>query len=342
VEVKDHHRAARVILEALFDSGPTALRGAVSAVGHRVVHGGGEKREAVRIDDNVISLIEEFTPLAPLHNPCDLAGIRAAMELLPEIPHIACFDTTFHQTIPQAAYRYAVPLKLCQKHDIRKYGFHGISHRAVAERAAEMLGRPRENLNAITCHLGNGCSVAAIRQGASVETSMGMTPLEGLVMGTRSGDTDPGVLFYLLQKGVTSDKLNTVWNKRSGLLGLSGISSDMRDVTRAAMHGDGSAELAVEVFCHRLKKYIGAYLALVGKLDALVFTGGIGENAPEIRSRTCADLDHLGIMTDEKKNEAAIDKEADIGVDGERIRVLVIPASEELAIASAVYRLLRA
>lgn len=336
VEVRDHYQAARLILDSLLNDATDSEN--IDAIGHRVVHGGDERREAVRINENVIDRIERLAPLAPLHNRPDLQGIQAAMEILPGIPHMACFDTTFHQTIPRAAYMYALPLELYEKYGVRKYGFHGISHRIVSERAAELLAKPLRDLNAITCHLGNGCSVTAIRKGRSVDTSMGMTPLEGLVMGTRGGATDPGVLFYLLRHGLMADELCELWNRRSGLLGLSKVSSDMRDVIVAATEGDADAELAVQVFCHRLRTYIGGYLTLVGPLDALVFTGGIGENAPEIRARTCADLAHLGIELDGRKNTAVVGEEADIATRG-GVRVIVIPACEELAIAGAAYRL---
>lgn len=338
VAIKDHCQAVHLILDSLRSDVPDSKT--IDTVGHRVVHGGDERREAVRIDEDVIDRIERFTSLAPLHNRPDLHGIRAAMEILPDVPHVACFDTTFHQTIPPAAYMYAVPTALYEEYGIRKYGFHGISHRIVAERAAKLLGKPLADLNAITCHLGNGCSVTAVQKGRSVDTSMGMTPLDGLVMGTRAGATDPGVLMHLLRRGLSADELCELWNRRSGLLGLSEVSSDMRDVMRAARDGDADAELAVEVFCHRLTIYIGGYLALVGPLDAVVFTGGIGENAPEIRARSCAALAHLGIEIDGRKNAAVVGAEADVAKSG-GVRVFVVPACEELAIARAAQRFLR-
>ncbi len=340
VKVEDHDRATRLLLRMLLNEGPAVAAEAatIEAVGHRVVHGGDEVRDVVRIDEACISLIERFEPLAPLHNPVGLAGVRAAMEVLPDVPHVACFDTTFHRTMPEMACTYALPLEFQAKYGIRRYGFHGISHRYAVERAARMLGREPQRLNAITCHLGNGCSVSAIRQGRSVDTSMGMTPLEGLVMGTRGGDMDPGVLLYLAQRGVPPETLDDICRRRSGLLGLSGVSSDMRDVLQSARQGNRNADLAVDIFCYRLKKYIGAYLAAIGRLDALVFTGGIGENAPEIRARTCMGLDALRIEIDKRKNRAAVGVEADVAPDANVMRVLVIPANEELAIADEVYR----
>jgi acetate kinase len=344
VEAKDHEQAARVLLETLLDEKGKAAAtfDEITAVGHRVVHGGDETRAAVPIDESTIDHIERFAPLAPLHNPPDLAGIRTAMTVLPSVPHMACFDTTFHQSLPERAYTYALPARLRDEWGVRKYGFHGISHRFVAERAARFVGHPFEDFNAITCHLGSGCSIAAIRQGRSVDTSMGMTPLEGLVMGTRSGDVDPGVLLYLGHQGISLEELDEMWNRQSGLLGLSGLSADMRDLIRAADDGNQLAMLAVDVFCFRLKKYIGAYFAVIGEPHALVFTGGIGEHSAVVRRQTCDGLGCLGIEVDESRNESAGGKEANVAAEASSVPVLVIPANEELAIATEVYQCLQA
>jgi acetate kinase len=339
VHAEDHDHGTRLILDTILDSehGLTAGDGRIDAVGHRVVHGGNEVYHPLLIDDEVISLIEEYAPLAPLHNPPDLAGIRAAMELLPSIPHIACFDTMFHRTIPPKAYMYGLPYDLCHELSIRRYGFHGIAHRAVAQRAAELVGKSFDQLNAVTCHLGNGCSVAAIRNGRSEDTSMGMTPLEGLMMGTRGGDMDPGIFLFLLEKGLQFDKLNDMLIRESGLLGISGVSGDMRDVAEAASTGNDRAQLAMDMFCYRVKKYIGAYMAVLGELHALVFSGGIGEHEPDLRLRACENLERFGIEIDRDKNADAIGVETDISTHNSATRVLVIPANEELAIAQDVY-----
>jgi acetate kinase len=339
VRVEDHDHGTRLILDAVLDPerGLTADDGRIDAVGHRVVHGGNEVHHPLLIDEEVMALIEEYAPLAPLHNPPDLAGIRAALDVLPSIPHVACFDTTFHRTIPPKAYMYGLPYDLCHELAIRRYGFHGIAHRAVAQRAAELLGRPFDRLNAVTCHLGNGSSITAIRNGRSEDTSMGMTPLEGLIMGTRAGDIDPGIFLFLLEKGLHIEKLNEMLNKESGLLGISGFSSDMRDIIEAAGRGNERAQLAIDVFCYRVKKYIGAYAAVLGELHAVIFSGGIGEHVPDLRRRAGEGLERLGIEIDPAKNAAATGDEADIAADKSAVRVFVIPANEELAIAGDVY-----
>jgi acetate kinase len=344
VEAQDHGQAVRLILDAILDTGGGLIPGGqpIQAVGHRVVHGGNMEEEAALIDSDLLTRIDEFSAMAPLHNPPSLMAIEQAMSILGWVPHVACFDTAFHRTIPEVAYTYALPWDLCRQHAVRRYGFHGISFRFVCLRAADMLHRPVEELNAIVCHLGSGCSMAAIRRGQSVDTSMGMTPLEGLVMGTRAGDMDPGVLFYLMDKGIDAWDLETIMNEQSGLLGVSGISDDMRDLCRSARQGDARANLAIQAFCYHLKKYIGAYMAVVGELHAIVFTGGIGENAAEVRRDTCKDLQHLGIEIDPGKNDSAVGQPGDIAVDGNPIRVLVVPTNEELAIATATYNLVSA
>jgi len=302
-------------------------------VGHRVVHGGELFREPAVVDDEVLAAIRSLIPLAPLHNPSNLLGIEAARMRFPGIPQVAVFDTAFHQTLPPAAYRYAVPHELYEQHQVRRYGFHGTSHAHVAREAAHYLGQPPEKLNLITLHLGNGASVAAIREGKSIDTSMGMTPLEGLVMGTRSGDLDPAIPFYLIrQLELSADKVENLLNKESGLKGVCGY-SDMREIQQRAGEGDERATLAFDMFCYRVRKYIGAYLAVLGRLDAIIFTGGIGENSGTVRSAACSGLRHLGIAVDELKNGAVTGKAAEIQEEGATVRVLVVRTNEELEIA---------
>ncbi len=342
VPIEDHRQAVHLILDGILDEkwGLVSDDEKIDAVGHRVVHGGTIESEAALIDDEIMGVIEKFAPMAPLHNPPDLMAIKTVMERMSHVPQVACFDTAFHQTIPEAAYLYGLPLRFHEEYGVRRYGFHGISHHFVAERTAEILALPMEQLNAITCHLGNGCSVTAIRRGRSVDTSMGLTPLEGLLMGTRTGDIDPGVLFYLMDQGLKADELRTIMNNESGLQGLSGVSRDMRDILRAVHEDDKRAVMALDVFCYRLRKYIGAYIAVLGEVHALVFTGGIGENTPEVRERACAGMGHLGIEIDTRRNEAAVDREKDISASESKVKVLVVPTNEELAIAANTYQLL--
>ena len=305
VEVSDHHQGMTRILETLTgqqSAGPTD-RHEIAAVGHRVVHGGEKFSKAVRIDQDVIRSIEEYADLAPLHNPPNLVGIRAAMQALPEAAQVACFDTAFHATLPEVAYLYALPYEFYQRYGIRRYGFHGTSHRYVTSRAAAFLRLKRSEINCLTCHLGNGCSITAVRRGRSVDTSMGLTPLEGLLMGTRSGDFDPAILFYLADHGYDMATLSDVCNKRSGLLGISGQSNDMRSLSSSASAGNARAKLAIDMFCYRVRKYIGAYMAVAGPLHAVVFTGGIGANAANVRQETCRDLEHLGISLDPRAQQ---------------------------------------
>jgi len=333
--VADHDAAIALVLETLVapDGGVLASVDEIGAVGHRVVHGGEEFTGSVLINDAVIASVERFADLAPLHNPPNLSGIRAAQHAMPGVAQVACFDTAFHTTIPRVAYLYALPYELYEKYGIRRYGFHGTSHRWVARRAAELLSRHKYDINCITCHLGNGCSITAVKDGRSIDTSMGLTPLEGVVMGTRSGDFDPAVLFYLADKGYDVDALNTMCNKQSGLLGISGESNDMRELADKARQGDERAQLAIDVFCYRIKKYVGAYAAVLGRVDAVVFTGGIGENAAVVRAGICADLDQIGLAFDPARNERAIGTEADVSHPDSRVHVFVIPTDEEAAIA---------
>ena len=302
-------------------------------VGHRVVHGGELFREPAVIDDGVIDAIRGLIPLAPLHNPSNILGIEAARMRFPGVPQVAVFDTAFHQTLPPAAYRYAVPRELYEQQQVRRYGFHGASHVHVAREAARYLGQPIDNLNIITLHLGSGASVAAIQGGKSIDTSMGMTPLEGLVMGTRCGDLDPAIPFYLIrQLSMAPGDVENLLNKNSGLKGICGL-NDMREIQQRAGQGDEAAKLAFEMFCYRVKKYIGAYHAVLGRLDAIVFTGGIGENSGPVRTAVCAGLGHLGIAVDEGRNGAVTVKAAEIQEDGASVKVLVVRTNEELEIA---------
>jgi acetate kinase len=336
VRISDHDAAFEILRANLLspDFGSIASPDEIHAIGHRVVHGGETFVDSTLIDERVIDTIIECSSLAPLHNPPNLAGIRAAQKLFPSAVHVAVFDTAFHRDLPPHAYHYAIPYDYYQRLHVRKYGFHGTSHRFVALRAAEMLGIHRDQLNAITCHLGNGCSMAAIHHGKSIDTTLGLTPLEGLVMGTRSGDIDPGVIFHLAaQDRLTIRQLDDLLNKKSGLLGLSGVSNDMRTVCEAADAGNDRARLALDVFCYRIRKYIGAYLAVLGTAHAVVFTGGIGENAPIVRQKSTVGLESLGILFDAALNAAATGREATFSAPESRIKLLVIPTNEELLIA---------
>jgi acetate kinase len=309
----------------------------VHAVGHRVVHGGERFTHSVLITDEVVLGIEDCIELAPLHNPGNLKGIRAARELLGAgVPQVAVFDTAFHQTLPDYAYIYAIPYEFYRRHHIRRYGFHGSSHRYTAYRYRLIRSIPRTEVNIITLHLGNGCSAAAIRGGYSIDTSMGLTPLEGLVMGTRSGDLDPAIIDFLASKeGLTTHEVENVLNKHSGLLGISGLTNDLRDLlAEANEHDDRRARLAITIFCYRVRKYIGAYLAAMSGADAIVFAGGIGENSPEIRAQICEGLQWLGLELDPERNSAHVDcREGMISRDGSRLAAYVIPTDEELLIA---------
>lgn len=310
----------------------------ITAVGHRVVHGGDSFSAPVRIDNEVLQTIQDLSPLAPLHNPANLKGILIARKLMPDVTHVAVFDTAFHQTLPKRARAYAIPKYIADKHGVKRYGFHGTSHEYVAKAAAEYLHADMRQLRLITCHLGNGCSITAVEYGRSVETSMGMTPLEGLVMGTRSGDVDAGALIQIArEEGWGINELDAMLNNESGLKGLSGVGNDMRDITERAANGDEQAQLAIHVFAHRLRKYIGAYVAIMGGVDAIVFTGGIGENSAVIRHRTTQRLDFLGAILDEDANrELQLSKEtpvADLSTSYSRVKLLAVATDEELCIA---------
>ena len=331
--IPDHTAAFRVMLDAFSAEGPNLDEHPLAAVGHRVVHGGKRFFEPTIVTDLVEINIEDLADLAPLHNPANLQGIRAAKKAFPDVQHVAVFDTAFHQTLPPEAYTYAIDAELAEKYRVRRYGFHGTSHKYVSGAAAEFLGRPLGDLKQIVLHLGNGASVCAVDAGRSVDTSMGMTPLEGLVMGTRSGDLDPAVLLHLARRaGLGTDDLDELLNRRSGLLGLSGR-GDMRDVRHAAESGDAAARLALDTTVHRLKHYIGAYTALLGGLDVLTFTAGIGENDARLRAEVCAGLEVLGIRLDPERNASASAEPRLISTDDSPVAVLVVPTDEELEIA---------
>jgi len=322
------------------DTGVVKSLDEISAVGHRVVHGGEKFRESVLINDDVMEAIQSCVELAPLHNPANITGIEACRQLMPDKPQVAVFDTAFHQTMPKYAYLYALPYEIYEKYGVRKYGFHGTSHKYVAERAAIMLGRPLEELYLITCHLGNGASVCAIKKGKSVDTSMGFTPLAGLAMGTRSGTIDPAVISFLMEKeNLTISQINENLNKKSGILGISGISSDFRDVIAAAEKGNERAQLAIDIFCYRVKKYSAEYMGVLNGADGIVFTAGIGENNALIRELIVKELDYLGIELDPLRNDVR-GEERIISKDSSKIKLLVIPTNEELAIAKETAKFL--
>jgi len=331
--IPDHTAGFRVMLDAFAEHGPSLQNHAPVAVGHRVVHGGARFFEPTLVTPLVEINIDELSVLAPLHNPGALQGIRAAKAAFPDVPHVAIFDTAFHQTLPPAAYTYAIDRELAETHRIRRYGFHGTSHKFVSEAAAAYLGRPVGELKQIVFHLGNGASVTAVDGGRSVETSMGMTPLEGLVMGTRSGDIDPAVLFHLARRAnLTIDDLDDLLNKRSGVLGISGM-ADMRDVEVGFENGDAAATLAMDVYLHRLRAYAGAYLAQLGGVDVISFTAGVGENAPIVRAGALATLGFAGVEIDQERNEERRRGIRVISTDSSPVTVLVVPTNEELEIA---------
>jgi len=343
-EILEHKIAVERSLELLTrpDVGVIRDRREIEAVGHRVVHGGERFKTSVRIDDDVLDGIEDCFDLAPLHNPPNVKGYRAAREALPQVPQIAVFDTSFHQTMPVEAYLYGLPYVLYQRHGVRRYGFHGTSHRFVARRLAGLLGRAHDDpgLRLVTCHLGNGCSIAAIRGGRSVDTSMGFTPLEGLVMGTRCGDIDPAIVLHVMaREELGASEANALLNKHSGLLGVSGVSNDMRALLEAEAGGNERARLAVDVFCYRLRKYVGAYAAVLGGVDAVAFAGGIGENAAPVRQRALQGLEALGIAVDPARNAERKGTEGEISPPGTKVRVFVVPTNEELLIARDTSRI---
>jgi len=333
VSAPDHRTAFAAIAAVLRETGVLEDVAHVDAIGHRVVHGGEHFQAPARIDTRVVAAIRSLIPLAPLHNPANLLGIEVCLELFPGVPQVAVFDTAFHQSIPPHAFRYALPKSLYTDHAVRRYGFHGTSHAYVARRAAQYLGNPLETLNLITLHLGNGASAAAIEKGRCVDTSMGMTPLEGLVMGTRCGDVDPAVGFYIGRvTGVDNASVEALLNKESGLKGLCGV-NDMREVLRRMGAGDEPARLALDVYCYRIRKYIGAYCAVLGHVDAVIFTAGVGENAPLVRARACSGLEAFGIRLDAERNIGIRDDAAEIQAVDSAVKLLVVRTDEEREIA---------
>lgn len=343
--IPNHKVGIELILSCLAspDKGVLSNVKEISAVGHRVVHGGESYSDAMRIDQDVISCIEECSDLAPLHNPPNLIGINECRNALPGVPMVAVFDTAFHQTLPREAFLYPLPYDAYERYRIRKYGFHGTSHAYITHRAASLLKKPVSDLNLITCHLGNGCSMTAVRGGKSVDTTMGFTPLAGLMMGTRCGDIDPAIIPYLVSKPEYSkvSDVDKMMNKQSGLLGISGVSNDMRDLEAEAAKGgkDSRAQLALDMFCYRVKFYLGAYMAILGRVDGICFMGGIGENGAAVRQNCLANMENYGIAVDREKNGQMIrGKEGEISMDGSKVKVLVIPTDEEGWIAEETYK----
>ncbi len=341
IEMTTHKDAILALIKVLTHEewGVIKSLSEISAVGHRVVHGGEKFFKSVIIDDDVMKTIEECVELAPLHNPPNITGIKACQQILENIPQVAVFDTAFHQTMPKKAYIYALPYEYYKKYKLRKYGFHGTSHKYVSERTAILLGKPADKLKIVTCHLGNGSSIAAVDCGKTVDTSMGFTPLDGLAMGTRCGSIDPAVVTFLMNKeGLDTEKVDAMMNKKSGVLGISGVSSDFRDLDEAVDAGNERAELALEVFAYQVKKTIGAYACAMGGLDAVVFTAGIGENNPKMRNMICEGLEFMGIKIDaDKNNQRGL--EIDVSVPDAKVRTVVIPTNEELAIAKETKKL---
>lgn len=339
-----HSEAVHCMLNVLLDKEHGVLEhvGEIEAVGHRIVHGGEWFHDATLIDGEVQRKIKQLYDLAPLHNPAHMTGIQAVCEHLPGVPQVAVFDTAFHQTLPMKAYLYAIPFSLYKKYGIRRYGFHGTSHEYVSSRAAQLLGKPIQSIKMVTCHLGNGASCAAIADGRSIDTSMGMTPLEGLMMGTRSGDMDCAIIPFLMAKeDLTIHEINSMLNKHSGLLAVSGISGDVRELLQAAEAGDAQANLALDMYEYRIRKYIGAYAAAMNGIDALVFTGGVGENSAFLRKKLCEQLTFLGIALNEEQNNTHSPKEKIISTAASKVSVLVVPTNEELLIAQKTFSLFR-
>jgi acetate kinase len=333
--IKDHNQAIELVLEVLQsrEHGVIENIDEINVVGHRVVHAGEKFSGSVLITKAVTDALRENIKLAPLHNPANIIGIEVSKKLMPKTPDVGVFDTAFHQSMPAESFLYALPYEWYAENGVRRYGFHGTSHKYVSERGAEILNKEYNNLKIITCHLGNGDSMAAIDQGKVVDTSMGLTPLEGLVMGTRPGDLDPGIIPYIMkERNMTIDEVDQAFNKASGVLGISGVSNDFRELTEAAKKGNKRAELAVDIFCRRVKKYIGAYIALMNGVDLLIFTAGIGENAVDVRSKILSNLENLGIIINEEKNKSR-GKETKISSDSSAVDVYIIPTNEELVIA---------
>lgn len=334
-EIPDHSVGIQMALDALTNEeyGVIDSMDEIDAVGHRVVHGGERFTDSVLISDDVLNGIEACAEIAPLHNPPNLYGIKACMRLMYNTPQVAVFDTAFHQTMPKVAYLYGLPYEMYVKYRLRRYGFHGTSHKYVAQQAAEMMGEHMSDLRFITCHLGNGASIAAIKYGKSIDTSMGYTPLEGLVMGTRSGEIDPAIIPFLMEKeNMNAQQIDDYLNRRSGILGISGLSSDFRDLESAANRGDERSQLAIDIFAYKVKKYIGGYVAAMGGVDAIIFTAGLGENSPFMRDKICNGLEYLGTRIDPELNKLR-GKQMEISIKRARVKIFVIPTNEELVIA---------
>ena len=334
-EIPDHSVGIQMALDALTNEeyGVIDSMDEIDAVGHRVVHGGERFTDSVLISDDVLNGIEACAEIAPLHNPPNLYGIKACMRLMYNTPQVAVFDTAFHQTMPKVAYLYGLPYEMYVKYGLRRYGFHGTSHKYVAQQAAEMMGEHMSDLRFITCHLGNGASIAAIKYGKSIDTSMGYTPLEGLVMGTRSGEIDPAIFPFLMEKeNMNAQQIDDYLNRRSGILGISGLSSDFRDLESAANRGDERSQLAIDIFAYKVKKYIGGYVAAMGGVDAIIFTAGLGENSPFMRDKICNGLEYLGTRIDPELNKLR-GKQMEISIKRARVKIFVIPTNEELVIA---------
>ena len=344
IPMPTHSEAIQAVLDALLDAGHGVIKSAseIDAVGHRVVHGGEKFASSVRITDEVMAALEECIPLAPLHNPANITGIKACEKVMPGVPMVGVFDTAFHQTMPAKSYIYALPYEFYEQDKVRRYGFHGTSHRYVSARAAAMLGKPIEELKIITCHLGNGSSVDAIAGGKSMETSMGFTPLDGLPMGTRCGSIDVSIIEYLMENhNMSIEDVMNVLNKKSGVLGVSGVSSDFRDLEKAAAEGNERAALAIDMFCYKTHKRIGSAAAAMNGIDVLIFTAGVGENSPELREKIASGLEFMGVKIDHSKN-LVHGEEAIVSTDDSRVKIMVIPTNEELVIAQDTARLVSA
>lgn len=341
--MKDHKDAISHVIDTLLDDKQGVIKSMdeIGAVGHRVVHGGEKYSTSVIITDEVMKDLEKFSALAPLHNPPNIIGINAVKELMPNTKMVAVFDTAFHQTMPEEAFLYGLPYELYKENGIRKYGFHGTSHKYVSQRAAEILEKDQKDLKLITCHLGNGASITAVDGGKCIDTSMGFTPLEGLIMGTRCGDIDPAIIPYLMEnKGYSYEEVNDIMNKKSGVLGISGVSSDFRDIEDAAAEGNERAKTALDMFNYRVKQYIGSYMAVMNGVDAIVFTAGLGENAVETRKDVIKDLEWFGINLDKEKNKVR-GKEKIVSTDDSKVKIIVIPTNEELMIARDTLKLVK-
>lgn len=341
--ITNHEEGIKLVLDQLLDENYGVIKDLkeIDAVGHRVVHGGEKFSDSVIITDEVIDAMKECIPLAPLHNPAGITGIEACKKVLPNVPMVGVFDTAFHQTIPEEAYIYAIPYEYYEKYRIRKYGFHGTSHKFVSRRVAELMGKPVEDLKIITCHLGQGGSLCAVKGGKSVDTSMGLTPLAGIPMGTRCGDIDPSIVTFLMkQENLTPDEMDTILNKKSGKLGISGVSFDDRDIEKAAAEGNKRAKLAIDTFAYQVLGFIGRYAAQMNGVDVITFAGGVGENGPEVRSKICNSLEFLGVKIDEEKNKVR-GKECEISTPDSKVKVYIVPTDEELMIARDTMNLVK-